>query len=241
MSFVRSVAAAFVLLTTGLCHAQRQPDGRITAADYAELRSAQAEYRDALQEAAAPMFAAFAAEERKLQGNSRLRLEDRLKRTEELAAEKRAFESRRKLPASTGLKPAATAYRRAASAAALRYVKALDAAAERYGKTDLAAAKALLAEKERFVAAVEKAEDPRTVWAGKSRRVVLDDDGGWSEHPGPDAVFAFKEVARTKEYVEVLDESRSTALRLMNTRAMCKQGDGDWFTLDTGGWVRDGG
>jgi len=116
----------------------------------AGLKVAKESYRQELDKAGEALRKEFAAEEKRTLDNPKLKIDDKIKRSEALAEEKRAFEADGKLPKSPGLKVAASDYQTKASAARGRCEKAFDKAAEQVGATDLAAAKALLAEKVEF-------------------------------------------------------------------------------------------
>jgi hypothetical protein len=147
----------------------RLQDAASTDAIAAELKKAQEAYQDVVAKASAALLAAFTAEEQRLKDNSTLKVEDKLKRIEQLQAEQKAFVAEGKLPASQGLKPAVAEYQKKVAAARATCEKAFDTAADKYVKTDVATAKAVLAEKTRFFAAESKADPLDAKFAKNSR------------------------------------------------------------------------
>ena len=115
-----------------------------------ELSKAKQEYEVAADKARETLLAAFALQEKKITDNPSLNAEKRIKQIESLEQEKKMFESEGELPKSPGTKAAGSDYRIAVLAARRKCEKAFDAAAEKYVKKDLAAAKAVLAEKAEF-------------------------------------------------------------------------------------------
>jgi hypothetical protein len=202
----------------------------------AELRKAKTEFQATLDKANEKLLAAFADEEKKLTNNSKLKIDEKVKRLDQLQDEKKAFESDGKLPKSPGLKVAVSDYQTKVSAAKLKCEKAFDAAAEKYGKKDLTAAKAVLAEKANFLKGVGEPKDTRTVWVGKKQTYYQVENGEWQEKLGPGIVLKYKETERTKEYVEVFDAGRNIKFRMMDTKGMISINGSPWGLQDEGGW-----
>jgi len=123
----------------------------------AELTAAKQAYEAEVAKATEALLAEFAAEDKRIKENAKLKIDDKIKRSELLAEEKAAFEADGKLPKTLGLKVATSDYVTKLTAARSRCGKAFDAAAEAAGKTDLPLAKSLLAEKAEFLAATRSA------------------------------------------------------------------------------------
>ena len=150
-----AAAVAFVSLTAA---AQIPPTlpGAVTA----ELKLAQETYQSEVAAAAEGLLKEFAAEENRILDSTKLKIDDKIKRSEAVQDEKKAFEADGKLPKSLGLKVAAADYQAKVVAARSRCEKAFDKAAESAGKTDLAAAKAVLASKIDFFKPAAAAPPP---------------------------------------------------------------------------------
>ena len=144
---VVSLIAAFALLSPA---APAQDAPKPADAGGAELTAAKLAYEADAAKAAEVLLAEFAAEEKRIKENPKLKIDDKIKRSELLQEEKAAFEADGKLPRTLGLKVASSDYATRLAAARSRCGKAFDSAAEAAGKTDLALAKALLAEKAEF-------------------------------------------------------------------------------------------
>ncbi len=141
--------AAFFLASAA---AQDQPKaGPPAAAGVAELTAAKRAYETDVAKATETLLGEFAVEEKRVLDNAKLKIDDKIKRSELLQDEKKAFEADGKLPKTLGLKVATSDYQTKVSAARSRCEKAFDKAAETAGKSDLALAKALLAEKAEFL------------------------------------------------------------------------------------------
>jgi hypothetical protein len=87
----------------------------------------------------------------------------------------------------------------------------------------------------------EEPADTRTYWAYEGGWFAKTKDGGWYELN--EFTFRklgkpskFKEVKRTKEYVELYDEGRKVGVRLSETRAEVRDDEAPWEKLYTGGW-----
>jgi hypothetical protein len=228
------VLAAISLAFAG--SAQDKPAGKSDDPIAAELSKAKAEFLSVHERAKDKLLAAFAEEEKKLTNNSKLKIDEKVKRLDQLQDEKKAFEDDGKLPKSPGLKVAVSDYQTKVTAAKLKCEKAFDHAAERYGKKDLAAAKAVLAEKANFLSGVTEPKDTRTRWVGKKQTYFLADKGEWQERLGGGTVLRYKETERTKEYVEAFDASRKIKVRFMDTKAVISIDGGPWGLQDEGGW-----
>jgi len=229
-----SSVAVVALLAAG--SAQDKPGAKADDPIAAELRKAKVEFQATLDKTNEKLLAAFADEEKKLTNNSKLKIDEKVKRLDQLQEEKKAFETDGKLPKSPGLKVALSDYQTKVNAAKLKCEKAFDTAAEKYGKKDLTAAKAVLAEKANFLQGVGEPKDTRTVWVGKKQTYFQVDKGEWQERIGPGVVLKYKETDRTKEYVEVLDAGRGIKLRMMDTKAVISINGSAWGLQDEGGW-----
>lgn len=225
--------AAVALAACG--SAQDKPAGKPDDPIAAELSKAKGEFQAAHEKAKDKLLAAFAEEEKKLTNNSKLKIDEKVKRLDQLQDEKKAFEDDNKLPKSPGLKVAVSDYQTKVNAAKLKCEKAFDHAAEKYGKKDLTAAKAVLAEKANFLSGVTEPKDTRTRWVGKKSAYFLADKGEWQERIGG-TVLRYKETERTKEYVEAFDASRKIKVRFTDTKAMISIDGSPWGPQDEGGW-----
>jgi hypothetical protein len=114
-----------------------------------DLAKAKEAYQTAVAKARDELLKAFASEEKKLL-DSRLNVEEKVRRVEQVQNEKKAFETDGKLPTSVTLKIAGGRFQIAVAQAKLKCEKAFDTAADRYGRIDLAKAKAVLEEKSGF-------------------------------------------------------------------------------------------
>jgi hypothetical protein len=202
----------------------------------AELSKAKTEFLAAHGKAKEKLLAAFAEEEKKLTNNAKLKIDEKVKRLDQLAEEKKAFADDGKLPKSPGLKVAVSDYQTKVNAAKLKCEKAFDTAAEKYGKKDLAAAKSVLTEKANFLSGVTEPKDTRTRWVGKKQTYYQIGKEEWQENLGGGTVLRYKETERTKEYVEVFDASRNIRFRMMDTKGLISINGGPWGLQDEGGW-----
>lgn len=144
--------------------AQDKPAGPLPdPAVAADLRAAKDAYRAEVEKATEAFLGEFAAEEKRVTESTKLKIDDKIQRAEQLQAEKKAFAADGKMPRSPGMKVASADYQAKSSSARVRCEKAFDRAAEAAGKTDLAAAKAVLLEKVEFF---KPAPPPGTAKAG---------------------------------------------------------------------------
>ncbi|MDB5391112.1 MAG: hypothetical protein JWM11_6758 [Planctomycetaceae bacterium] len=118
----------------------------------AELSKAKDEYFFAVEKAKERLLAAFAVEQKKLTESKKLKVDQQITLIEQLAEEKKAFESDpSQLPKLPGMKSAATDYQTKTAAAKKKCDEAFVKAAQNYrGKKDFTAAKAVLAELDEF-------------------------------------------------------------------------------------------
>jgi hypothetical protein len=229
--------AAALLLTAGF--AQDKPAAKKDDPIAAELSKAKGEFVAALDSAKEKLLAKFAEEEKRLTDTTTLKIDDKVKRLKQLGDEKKAFEDLGKLPKSAGLKVAVSDYQTKVSAAKQKCERAFDAAAEKYGKADkngkkdLAAAKAVLDEKENFF---KSFTDTRSYWVGKDVTFTKGPNGEWLERGKNGIVFRFKETERIKEYVEITDAGRGLTIRLSDTKSVIKGEDGPWHAHNEGTW-----
>ncbi len=90
----------------------------------------------------------------------------------------------------------------------------------------------------------EKVEDSRALWAYEGGWFAKDKDGSWHEYNEVTLrklgkPSKFKEVRRTKEHVELLDEGRKIAIRLSESWAESRPSDREeatWEKLYYGRW-----
>jgi WD40 repeat protein len=137
--------AAWVFLVVLTASAQDTPPQPVLSVlGSADLTAASEQYVAALQKAKGKVLDAFALEDKVLTANAKLKAEEKLKRLDELAADKDAFESTGKLPQTSGLKKAVDAYEKDRRRAKDLCAKVFDAAASKAIKTDRKAAQAIL-------------------------------------------------------------------------------------------------
>jgi hypothetical protein len=150
----RALLAFLVMASVAICQdspaSRGSPASREIPKDAIarEVSAAVAAYREALAKAKAAMLAEFAAADRRLDGNTRIGIDEKVRKGEELAKAKRLFESTGRLPSNEDLQPATTAYRKAVAEARARCDAALTGLAERAWKTDREQAKAILEQKD---------------------------------------------------------------------------------------------
>lgn len=157
---IARLALCGLLMWAAAVSAQDKPSSGETADPIAAvLKKSQEEYTAAVEQAAEGMSAAFAAQIKKLEDNAKLPVQQQLKMLADLQAEQTAFDADpAALPQSATMKAATSEYRKSVDAARGRCAKAFDRAAEAYrAKKDLAAAKAVLAEKAQYLQAVAAA------------------------------------------------------------------------------------
>jgi hypothetical protein len=135
------ILLCLALSTSNLVWSQDKPDP--IADDLAKAKEA---YQTAVAKARDELLKAFATEEKKLL-DSRLNVEEKVRRVEQVQNEKKAFETDGTLPTSATMKIAGGKYQIAVSQARLKCENAFQTAAEKYGRIDLAKAKAVLQEK----------------------------------------------------------------------------------------------
>lgn len=116
----------------------------------AELETAKVSYRASVEAASKKLIKAFENEDKRIATDPKLKAEDKLKRLDQLATEKEAFEIGGTLPKSATLPSAVTTYLDDLKPAQALCEKAFDEAANKYLTTNRAAAKAVLAEKAEF-------------------------------------------------------------------------------------------
>ena len=177
---------------------QEPPKNAPADAGGAELTAAKQAYEAEVAKATEALLAEFAAEEKRTKESARLKIDEKIKRSELLQEEKAAFEAEGKLPKTLGLKVATSDYQTKLTAARLRCGKAFDAAAEVAGKSDLALAKSLLAEKGEFLAATRtpaaKPGDPAKAAAKAAPSPLV---GTWERSVNSTTVVIQKHVTPT--------------------------------------------
>ena len=216
-----------------------------------ELSKAKQEYEAAVEKAKDALLMSFAQNEKRIAESPKLRTEERVKQVELLQEEKKAFDSEGKLPKSVGLKTAASDYRTNVAAVQRKCEKAFDAAAEKYLKKDLAAAKAVLAEKAEFFQPGDRPppgraqpKDGRRFWrfarehgGGHFKQLA---DGKWEEiGRNGEHMGTYVERQRTNEYVELEDRKRGHLTRLGAGKAwLASASDGKFGPSPHGDWER---
>lgn len=91
-------------------------------------------------------------------------------------------------------------------------------------------------------AVANEAADARTYWAYEGGWFAQSKDGSWYElneltHRKLGKPSTFKEVKRTKQYVELYDEGRGVGIRLSASEAQVRDADGArWTRLYGGSW-----
>lgn len=117
------------------------------------LKLAKEEYLSSIEKSNENLLAAFAERQKRLEENTKLKVDQQIKLVEQIQEEKKAFEAdSTRLPKSPGMKVAVSDYLAQLTAARKRCEGAFDKAAEGYrGKKDLVTAKAVLAEKKTFL------------------------------------------------------------------------------------------
>jgi len=200
-----SALAAAVVLTAAA--GQDKPAVKKDDPIAAELTRAKDEFLATHEKAKERLLAKFAEEEKRLTDSTALKIDDRVKRLKQIQDEKKAFEDLGKLPKAGALKVAVSDYQTKVNAAKQKCETAFDVAAEKYRKKekDLAATRAVLAEKENFFRGLT---DTRTLWAGGRKKFILTDKGEWQETNEQGQTFRYKETDRTKDYVEMRDAVR---------------------------------
>jgi formylglycine-generating enzyme required for sulfatase activity len=119
----------------------------------ASLAEAQQQYLAAIDAAEARMLAAFDVQQQKVETDGRLKVDAKIKLIEQIQAERKDFEEdSAKLPTTKGMSVSVSEYRRTVNAAKTQCGPVFDLAAQEYvRRQDLVSAKAILAEKERFL------------------------------------------------------------------------------------------
>ena len=145
-------SSATALLVSSAAPADDKPKAADDAVA-AGLQAAKDVYRAAVDKADEALLASFDKEVERLKGNMNLKVDDQIRRIDELQTQRKTFEEKKYiLPASSSMKDAVGRYRLTTSPAQTRCEKAFDTAAEKYRTMkDLATAKAVLDEKREFV------------------------------------------------------------------------------------------
>lgn len=190
MSRMSGIQVQSVMVTLGLLAstliAQESKPAEDPIAD--ELSKARESYRTSAEKAGDVLVNAIDKEIKRLEANTRLKVDEQIKLIEELQGEQKAFQATKILPSSPILRGAVGQYWVATTAAQARCERAFDTAAEKYrGKKDLAAAKAVLEAKHEFVLEVSLfsfdgvwVSTHSNRWSGRRTvkgSVVLDFDG----------------------------------------------------------------
>jgi len=202
----------------------------------AALETAKEDYQSAVEKAGEKLVADFTDRQKKLEDDTKLKVDQVIKMVEQVQEEKKAFElDPAKLPKSAGMYVAASDYQIKTAAARKKCEAAFDKAAEAYrGKRDLVIAKAVLAEKKQFFAA--PAVDSRTVWVHSGGSFIRHKDGTWLESKTNGQRYNFNEAARTKAYVEM--KNANCSVRLFADRSEIRRGEAEYKNLYFGSWDR---
>jgi len=140
----RTLTIVALIVFAGSIIADPPKDAKLEA----YLDKARKSFDRAKEDAKKSLLVAFEKEEEAVQANKSLSGEQKLIEIEKLREDKKNFQDRDKLPATTRMKSAAEVYQRGIGVARKDLEKALDVAIEGYIKLDnLDAAKAVLAEK----------------------------------------------------------------------------------------------
>ena len=120
----------------------------------AELKRAKEEFQSGAEKANEKLLTAFSVEQKKLEQNTKLKVDQQIKLIEQLSEEQKAFEAdTTRLPASSVMKLALNEYLTKTAAAKKKCEEAFSKAAENFrSKKDFAAAKSVLTELEAFKA-----------------------------------------------------------------------------------------
>ncbi len=166
----------------------------------AELKRAKEEFQSGAEKANEKLLAAFAVEQKKLEQNSKLKVDQQIKLIEQLTEEKKAFEiDTTRLPTSSVMKSALNEYLTKSAVAKKKCEEAFSKAAENYrSKKDFAAAKSVLTELEAFKEnslslALAPANDPASkLIAGRESLTRAIANTKWSSPEGGPNTLTFK-------------------------------------------------
>ncbi|MGL6076885.1 MAG: hypothetical protein ACRC8S_22245 [Fimbriiglobus sp.] len=213
---------------------------KLTAKTTAELLVFQEEFLEQHGKATTKLSQAFAEQEKKIK-NSTAKVDVQVKALKELQTEKENFEKKRELPKSTFMKAAVTEFSGKIQAAKTKCEAGFQKVATAFrDKKDFDSASAVLEKLTEFLDTVLGKPDTRFYWVGKTRKLICDPDTkNWTlEYKGK--FFTFKEIARTEQYVEMFDNTRTKAgeyVRLNNIRLYKRTGDEEkYLYYDEGTW-----
>ena len=156
MSRMLLLPLAAVLLLSKAAPADDKPKGAGGAeAVAAELQAAKDVYRTAVDQADETLLEGFDKQLERLKSSTKLKVDDQLKKIDDLQAERKIFEAKKYiLPSSLNMRDTVSTYRLTTGPALTRCEKAFNTAAEKYrAMKDLTAAKAVLDQKQEFVLA----------------------------------------------------------------------------------------
>ena len=142
---------AFALCLSGVV-AQDTPKPDANDLITAELKRAKEEFQSGAEKANEKLLTAFSIEQKKLEQNTKLKVDQQIKLIEQLSEEQKAFEAdTTRLPASSVMKLALNEYLAKTAVAKKKCEEAFSKAAENYrSKKDFAAAKSVLTELDAF-------------------------------------------------------------------------------------------
>lgn len=144
---------AFILCLSGV-FAQDDPKSDANDLISAELKRAKEEFQSGAEKANEKLLTAFSLEQKKLEQNTKLKVDQQIKLIEQLSEELKAFEAdTTRLPTSSVMKSALNEYLTKTTVVKKKCEEAFSKTAENYrSKKDFAAAKSVLAELEAFKA-----------------------------------------------------------------------------------------
>jgi hypothetical protein len=213
---------------------------KLTEKTNAELLVFQEEFLEHYGKATSKMGQAFAEQEKKIK-NSNAKVDVQVKALKELQTEKENFEKKKELPKSNLMKPAVAEYSGKIQAAKTKCETSFQKVATAFrDKKDFDSAAAVLEKLKEFLDTTLGKPDTRYYWVGKTRKLICNPETKiWTlEFKGK--FYTFKEVARTEQYVEMFDNSRTKAgeyVRLNDIRLYKRTGDEEkYLYYDEGTW-----
>lgn len=179
----------------------------------AELTKAKQEYQTATEIAVEKLMTAFVDQQKKLEENKKLKVDEVIKLANQLQAEKKAFMAdATKLPKSPSMKGAVSDYQLSTVAARKRCEAAFVKAAEGYrANKDLTTAGVVLAEKDSFLNGGRDGFQTGTVWKG-----LITFRDGKGKAVGRQFAYQFEVTQRSGDAVTVVstqEEKNRTELK----------------------------
>jgi len=125
--------------------------------------------------------------------------------------------------------------KRAQAKTSSTYTNAIKAATKR---RDINLAKTLQEELDLFEKRINRMSDCRKCWKAETLMFQQVDEKNWMEADATGAPqFKFKEMSRSDEFIELLDEPRSVTIRVYANKSLIKGVGNDWHGHATGRWV----